>query len=748
MLIIDSISITLSSGKGWRLQLWSALLVLSGLFLAAAALPASSAPRLKLTVDGPGVFSVSRAELEGVAQGEVSLEGARWTVWNGERPVAAWADRADASWSRLLVAVPSSHFERELVDESRLVALRLEPSADPLPIWPARGTVTSPDPVRHRLVLEDDQLRVALVTKDVVVSGVDTLWFWAVVSQRGSATLTVNLDPFSDLRSDRIVRFDLSVRVLGWTYPELPHGVAQHQVDVTLNGQRIGSAAWDGRRLQTIHLSDVDAQKLKPRGNLLKIEVPERFLPGEGDDAAVSQPIIDLSYVDRIEIVYDTVAGADRVAEPATPHVVSIEASPALQVADARVFPTMPNSSVESLREVEAFVVRDGAWQRPLRLAAWRAEPEPLGPVDYLAVGPEILLESVEPLLAMHRQRGLRTAAVSIEDLVDGHGNGLHTVTGVRDYLLAEHRRHGALQYVLLVGDADWWARGEQPTIETDAVTREPAAGTADLVPTGTYLSPYGPAASDHVYVAESGAETRPRFAVGRLPVRTVSELEAAVGKILKAYKTPRAKPSEVLLLSGLDSPSQARLERLSRRLQSAEPQPGVDEPGVDAAVDVQRLAWSSEVALDAQLVDALRREPSVVVFAGHGSRHLWGLGGPQVMDASSRFEFEDLRGVEPPTRWPVILSISCATAPFDHPSSGSLGEAMVLDPARGAAAFIGASATLYTPPRFSLELLDGLLWQRRTLGDALVEAKGVADNPHVSHLYNLLGDPAMPLWP
>ena len=164
--------------------------------------------------------------------------------------------------------------------------------------------------------------------------------------------------------------------------------------------------------------------------------------------------------------------------------------------------------------------------------------------------------------------------------------------------------------------------------------------------------------------------------------------------------------------------------------------------------VGLYRFPLSSETALDLQVVDAFRREPAVVYFAGHGSRHIWGLGGPYEMGETTRFDFDDLRPMEPPSRLPTVLSISCATAPFDHPSSSSLGEAMLLDRERGAVAFVGASATLYTPPRFSLEILEGFLWQGRTLGEALVAAKGAVNKPQVSHLYNLLGDPAQPSRP
>jgi hypothetical protein len=92
-----------------------------------------------------------------------------------------------------------------------------------------------------------------------------------------------------------------------------------------------------------------------------------------------------------------------------------------------------------------------------------------------------------------------------------------------------------------------------------------------------------------------------------------------------------------------------------------------------------------------------------------------------------------------------VALSISCATAPFDHPSADSLGEVMVLAPERGAIAFLGTGVRLYTPRNFSDELVRALA-REATLGEAIVAAKRAAGQVHVSRLYNLLGDPALPL--
>ncbi|MEM8932854.1 MAG: C25 family cysteine peptidase [Acidobacteriota bacterium] len=712
-----------------RRVFWLVFTVWIGWSAMPSRLHAERLPTLKLTVDEPGVYAVDRAELAdrlGVAAATVPE---RWSVRHGDVPIAAWVDQDDGSWNRLLVAVPSDRFDRRpMRAASPWIALLVEPSTDPMSPWPPLGELASSTPVAHRIVIEENRLRVPLVTKDIVLGHVDTLWFWAIVSQRQSAVLTLDLDPFLDLRPDRIDDFDLQVRLLGWTFPELPPEIPQHTVELTLNGRTIGAGSWNGRRLHTVHVPEVDAALLRDRGNVLTVAVPQRTVSGR-EGSSTATPIIDLSYVDRVEIRYDTVPRVDTVSASTAPYVASLTPIAGLSVADGRVFPTRPE---------EAFVVRDGSWKTP-HVSIWRDGPPPLPPTDYLAVVPERWLADVEPLLDLHRRRGLRVAAVAVEDLFDHHGDGLRSVDGIRNFLLAEHERHGVLQFVVLVGDTDWLVIDDPPLSGPfDHASSTAADPKHHQVPTGTFLSPYGPAASDHLIAVADENETRPRFAVGRLPVRSRAELADVVSKLLKTYATLVPQPAELAMLSGLDGPSQDRSRRLHQRLLA----------DADQGVAVHRSTLTTDTALDLQAVDVFRREPAVVYFAGHGSRHIWGLGGPHELGETTRFDFDDLHPMPPPSRLPVVLSISCATAPFDHPSSGSLGEAMVLDPERGAVAFVGASATLYTPPAFSIELITRFLWQGHTLGEALVEAKAAVNKPRISHLYNLLGDPALPLTP
>ncbi|MEO1365976.1 MAG: C25 family cysteine peptidase, partial [Acidobacteriota bacterium] len=248
-------------------------------------------------------------------------------------------------------------------------------------------------------------------------------------------------------------------------------------------------------------------------------------------------------------------------------------------------------------------------------------------------------------------------------------------------------------------------------------------------LPTGTHFSESGPAASDHVFAASPGDPTDPRFAVGRLPVADAAGLDAWIAKIRTYLATPPGDPS-VLMVSDGTQISQGRSRRVRERLE-------------DGGAAVRLPSGDSQAPLDRQLIAAFAPTPTVVHFSGHGSRHTWQLGDAFGLRGETFFERDEVALLPATARPPVVVSVSCATAPFDHPSADSLGERFVLRPDGGAIAFLGASARLYTQPRFG-ELVVRALLDGRSIGEAMVLAKRQIQSAETSALYNLLGDPSL----
>src|SRR6185436_15350297 len=86
-------------------------------------------------------------------------------------------------------------------------------------------------------------------------------------------------------------------------------------------------------------------------------------------------------------------------------------------------------------------------------------------------------------------------------------------------------------------------------------------------------------------------------------------------------------------------------------------------------------------------------------------------------------FNLDDLDKLAPNERLPVVLAMTCYSAPFDHPTADSIGEKFLRDPQRGAVAVIAASWRNAPNLGMSQGLVDQILIAP-TLGEALQSAK------------------------
>ena len=705
--------------------------------------PTVGAATVKVYVAEPGVYAVTFEELAAVpgwSNESVPSSGLRLSHLG--RPLPLWVeDGGDGRFGpgdRSLFLASTDLFQplqRELY--SSLVVLLLEVGSSGLASESFEvPKVSEPSElprahVRRRLRFEEDQLRAPLTSVERV-AGMDSLWFWTTLSQRSSSALSVDLGDFADRAEGDALDLELRIRLLGWSQPETPEGMPQHQVEVSLNGQKVGEGSWDGRVLHEIRLTDLPVDLLEESGNRLTLRIPQRISTEGGE------PLIDISYVDWVEVEYGAtqslIGGGPLMLEPA---------------ATARWLPDENRSS-------DSHVFSTAGWRVPAALSLgwvlpatdseaelWIEEESGLGKVvgletttsgarslekdyDYLLLAPPELIPGAERLAEVHRRRGLRVAVVNVLAIYDEFGHGQQSPLAIQRFLDHQVDSSDSLRYVLLVGDADWLRAGDvTPYGGADPERR-------NRIPTWTFLSRYGPAASDHFFAQDPENEAAPRFAIGRLPVVDSDELNEVIQKIITWLDRPEptGTPS-ALLFSDQTSPSASRARRLKRRL-------------VDVELELRGIGEEAEQALDTRLIEALHGEPDFVHFEGHGSRHMWQLGESKTFLPEQYFDLEDVERLQSARRFPVVLSVSCATAPFDHPSATSLGEVMLLEADRGAIAFIGSSATLHTPMRFSEFMLRALL-EEETVGEALMAAKSKLGKARVSYLYNLLGDPALP---
>ncbi|MEL7061563.1 MAG: C25 family cysteine peptidase [Acidobacteriota bacterium] len=739
MAFADQLSALLFGARRFAVVAVFVLLPFAAETLAAEAADGSEFGTLKITVDRPGVYSLSFDDLRSFLDGQpLRADGLRLDH-RGEAVPLQLDDGGDGEFgpgdALRFVAVRDELWPVKLHDAAQTATLRLDlegqgsPASGDRAQWAEEQATDDLDTAapRRRRIFEHDRLRIPL-SSPALAQEVGSAWFWTPISHQSSAGFTLEIGALDD-RLETDPKLEIHVRVLGWSEAKVPDGTSQHRLEAWLNGHPIGASDWDGRRLNHIVFDELPQEALQPGSQRLELRLPRRLLP-DGD------PLIDLVYLDRIEVGY-RVERLQRGPEPwqvdaSDQPVVLLDsdatAGERLATSDGRWIEPDPRGGwvlPPSDRSMQVWITDEEHVRRPIAIERMRPAPGLPDSVDYLMIVPEFLAAGVERLAEAHRRRGLRVAVVLAEAIFDGDGFGEASTEAIRRFLDRAHAQVPDLRFVLLVGDADWFAPPQRDSSDEGS--------GRGLLPTRTVFTPFGAAASDHFYAADPMAPALPRFALGRLPVASRPELDDVVAKILRHLESkPRPGPATVLLVSDRTAPSLGRTRRSRERLRAE-------------GATLLESARDDGLDLASGLLAALDQAPSVVHFSGHGSRHSWQLGGSHTLGDDTFFDREDVARLSPQRHLPMVVSVSCSTAPFDHPSAGSLGEAMVLSADRGALAFLGASSRLYTVPRFG-EIVVRRLLAGETVGDAMTAAKRDLNRDEVSSLYNLLGDPALTL--
>jgi hypothetical protein len=346
--------------------------------------------------------------------------------------------------------------------------------------------------------------------------------------------------------------------------------------------------------------------------------------------------------------------------------------------------------------------------------------------IDYLVVGPRAFLSTVQPLLDLRREQGLRSRAVSIEDVYDGFGYGESSPQALQEFLayVYHYWPQPAPRYVLLVGDATYDFKDYLGT------------GTENQVPPLQVRTSYIWAASDPSYAAVNGEDPFPDFAIGRLPASTADELRVMVEKIL-AYETGEMSLSGPAVLIADNTDQGGNFEATAEALAS----------GVLASQELTKiyLGRLGTAATRGAVVEAFDQGASLMSYIGHGSIHLWA--------QEKIFENATVGDLLPQPQQPVVLTMNCYNGWFSIPYYDSLSEELVKAEGRGAIATFSPSGLSLNAPAHWLHraLLEELLSGRHaTLGDAVLAAQvAYADTgafPELISIFHLFGDPALVL--
>lgn len=429
------------------------------------------------------------------------------------------------------------------------------------------------------------------------------------------------------------------------------------------------------------------------------------------------------------------------------------------------------------------------AVRKPAVVSPKVASPKSTMAIDYVAIGPQRLLNSIEPLLVHREKQGLVVARLALEDVIPGSEDQENATEAI---VLAIRRLASSsgtrLRFVLLVGDAPGYNeidtdRGLVPTFyrrkiqywDDDPFDR-PNSGLpslreqrrkryADLEYATDW--PYALAHIDAAGQPKLAAKQNPKaLAVGRIPARSPEEVAGFAQKVVK-YETAKSEGMWRRSMTIFTGP--ANFGPLADFMIETTMTRTLDEKvpydwDVDLIFPQIGSPWSYPFPdLQKKLVERLDAGALIAGYVGHGApthfddvRHNY-----NYYQLGSTWDLEKLRIGDGK---PFFLALTCSNGFFDlRERMQSVAEVLVLNPGGAIAAFAASRVSHpYPNALYGDAIVQTFIKQRATtIGEGIVEAKELmrqGDLPlapllfesdpaelaeeHVG-LYNLFGDPA-----
>ena len=559
-------------------------------------------------------------------------------------------------------------------------------------------------------------------------------WLWESLLAPAETTVKVNVP--HPAPGEAVLR----VRV--WGNSAAPTN-PDHHLTLTLNGTPLADARWDGMG-EHIIATTVPTGLLRPGENLLRLAVP-------GDTGAVADAVLldwaEITYprqlvLDEGELTFEGQGVAFAVQMDDPPAVLWDITDPTRPIALTGYQSVGGEVRFASDNTPRRFILAtEKGLRRPASVARPAQTPSPAGigqelrdwpgGADLIIVTVPQFRPALELLVTARRAQGLRVAVADVEAVYDSFNFGRADPAAIRTFVhyARAHWAPPAPRYLLLAGDASYDPAGYLNGPE------------ADLVPTHLMDTDFsGRTASDVWYaLADDAPGQRPLLAVGRFPAQTAAQMEAMVGKTLTYAATTgsdaaRAWQRQALFVADNDEPGFAT---------AAEAFAGTLSGYTSRVVRVEGDGAQAR----AELLRVLDEGVGLLGYFGHGSVALWA--------KEKVFGVEDVPGLANRDRLPIVFTLTCLSGLFQHPTTPSLGEALLRAPNGGAvAALVPSSATMLEDQNALAEALARALanadaGSHRTLGETILAAQATlqADSPAAREVlltFNLLGDPTL----
>lgn len=584
-------------------------------------------------------------------------------------------------------------------------------SGERMPAIPAAGPANPITTLPQRLHLEQNTLYDGRARyENAEQNEMQGPWYWDTLQVQSRLPLSFDLPPISPDEPARI-----QMTLWGATHDAAVQD--DHDFDVILNDQRIGTIRWDGE-------THYESETAVPAG-LLENGRNELIL----DNAVEGATQVDIMRLDWIDIVYHTppTARNDRLTIREVGGTVSAAGFSQQPLLFDVTDPENPGllsgwdyedeTAVIPVQQSQHLIAAgpDG-FLEPVSVSGLRANNwhSPENQADMLIITTAQLAPALVPLVEARQAQGLTAVVVPIEEIYDAFGFGRPSPQSITEFAryAVENWAEPKPAYLFLVGEGTYDYRGYLP------------GGPRNLVPSLMIPVSYSGETVSDTRLADIDGDFQPDLAVGRWPVDSAAAVSALIERTL-AYENGRASSRVIFAADGTSTEFS-----------------GVSDQVLERSNLDEETAEKLYGATAAELTAAWNQGAWLVNYTGHGSLDRWGQ-----QDVFSTEAVSGLQSSGPP---PIVMQLTCLTGFFAHPTLISLSEQMLLHENGPVLIVSATSLTLssnQTP--FGINLASELQSPETIrIGDAVTRAKlalelNDASLREISDTFGLLGDPS-----
>jgi len=364
----------------------------------------------------------------------------------------------------------------------------------------------------------------------------------------------------------------------------------------------------------------------------------------------------------------------------------------------------------------------------------------PRDDIDYIIVTHEKLYDTVQELKQYRAAKGFNIEIVQMQDVYDEFSYGIKDINALKSFLTYAYTNWNSNDhpaYVLLVGDASVDYRDDLGKY---------AEGKEDLVPTFLYeTNPFGHTPTDNWFVCVDGDDYLPDMIIGRISVKTDTDLQNVIIKI-KEYET--TEPGEWCGNVIFAADNEATFENISNTL-------AVMLPDGFNAERVFISDYDDITDATNDLLEKINGGAIITNYTGHGNVDVWAAEALlHTADDDDNQPRNDVDKLTNGNKLTFLMALDCLNGYF--PSRGddySLAEEFVRSENKGAIASFAPTSLGYPSEHLILSknIFDDYFNNKITVvGDLVTTAKintyNQINSRDIIETFTLFGDPATEL--